>query len=305
MKIINRLLVAILSCLPKSFVWIFSKRYIAGDKLEDVIHVTKCFNDQGIKVTIDLLGECVTSKERIEYYKSEYIRLIESSATNGFDNSFSVKPTMFGLLLDEEMCYGHVRELVARAASYDRFVRIDMEDVQCTDKEILLYRRLLKEFPDHVGIVFQSYLKRTLDDLKEMAAFEEGRGKINIRICKGIYDEPADMAYKKGKEINENYLASLESMFQNKFYAAIATHDKALIEGAYRLIDKYQIGKTACEFQMLYGVTPELRKSVMDKGYTMRVYIPYGMDWFNYCLRRLKENPRMVSHIIKALFIKQ
>lgn len=295
----------VLRWLPKSFVWIFSKRYIAGDKLEDVLHVTKNFNDRGIKVTIDLLGECVASKERIEYYKNEYIRLINSSATNGFDNSFSVKPTMFGLLLDEELCYVHVRELVAKAASYNRFVRIDMEDVQCTDKEILLYKRLLKEFPDHVGIVFQSYLKRTLNDLEELVSFEEGRGKINIRICKGIYDEPEDMAYKKKKEINDNYLAALESMFQNKFYAAIATHDKTLIEGAYRLIDKYQIEKKSCEFQMLYGVTPELRKSVIDKGYTMRVYIPYGEDWLNYCLRRLRENPRMVSHIIKALFIKQ
>ncbi len=296
---------AVLRFLPKSFVWIFSKRYIAGDKLEDVIHVTKNFNDQGMKVTIDLLGECVTTRERIEYYKNEYIRLIDSSVTNGFNNTFSVKPTMFGLLLDEEICYRHVRELVAKAASYDRFVRIDMEDVQCTDKEIVLYKRLLKEFPDHVGIVFQSYLKRTLNDLEELAAFEEGRGKINIRICKGIYDEPADMAYKKRKEINDNYLAALESIFQNKFYAAIATHDKTLIEGAYELIDKYQIGKKNCEFQMLYGVTPELRKSVMDKGYTMRVYIPYGEDWFNYCLRRLKENPQMVSYIIKALFIRQ
>lgn len=303
MKWINNIIVAILQCLPKNFVWIFSRRYIAGDKLDDALRVAGQFNDQGIKTTIDLLGEFITSEEEIERYKSEYIRLMEDAVRAGLDSSFSVKPTMFGLLLDEEMCYSNVRELVAKAASYDRFVRIDMEDTQCTDQEITLYKRLLKEFPEHVGLVFQSYLKRTLGDLEELDAFTEG--KINIRICKGIYDEPPDLAYKKRKEINDNFLAALEIMFRKKYDAAIATHDKTLIEGAYRLIDKYQVRNTACEFQMLYGVTPELRKSVMKKGYQMRIYVPYGMDWFNYSLRRLKENPRMVFFIIKALFIKK
>jgi proline dehydrogenase len=305
MKWINQLIVAILQCLPKRFVWIFSKRYIAGDRLNDALYVTKKYNEQGMKTTIDLLGEFITGKEEIENHKGEYVRLMEASIDAGLDNSFSVKPTMFGLLTDEEMCYRHMRDLVAKASAFDRFVRIDMEDTQCTDQEIILYRRLLKEFPDHVGIVFQSYLRRTLHDLEELDAFEAGKDKINIRICKGIYDEPSDLAYKKRNEINDNFLAALEIMFRKKYYAAVATHDKVLIEGAYRLIDKYHVGKTACEFQMLYGVTPELRKSVMDRGYTMRVYVPYGKDWFNYSLRRLKENPRMVFYIIKALFVKQ
>jgi len=301
---INRLIVGILQYLPKSFVWIFSNRYIAGEDLKDAVKVTRKFNTQGIKATMDLLGEFLTRAEKIDYYKKEYLRLIEESVTTGLDNSFSVKPTMFGLLLNEEMCYRNLREIVAKAALHNRMVRIDMEDTQCTTMEIVLYKRLNNEFPEHVGIVLQAYLKRTMDDLKDLVAFDRGRGLINIRLCKGIYNEPAAFAFKKRDEINENYLIDLEYMLRNNIYAAIATHDKTLIEGAYKLIERLNIQHNRLEFQMLYGVTPELRKSIVDKGYTMRVYVPYGKDWFNYSTRRLKENPSMITHMIKALFIR-
>ena len=300
---INKLIVDVLQYLPKDFVWIFSKRYIAGEELKDAVKVTKKLNNQHVKATMDLLGEFLTRAERIEYYKQEYLRLIEESVKTGLDNSFSVKPTMFGLLIDPEMCYGILRELVAKASSNGRFVRIDMEDTKCTEMEIGLYKKLLNEFPHHVGLVLQAYLKRTLNDLKDLIAFDNGRGLINIRICKGIYNEPAQFAYKNKEEINQNYLAGLEYMFANNFYPAIATHDKKLIVGAYRLIDQFRITPDRFEFQMLYGVTPELRKSIVDKGYTMRVYVPYGKDWFNYSTRRLKENPKMITHMIKALFL--
>jgi proline dehydrogenase len=301
---INKLIVGMLQFMPKNFVWVFSRRYIAGEKLQDAVRVTKKFNNQGIKATMDLLGEFLTRAEKVEYYKQEYIRLIEVSVEQGLDNSFSVKPTMFGLLLDAEMCYKNVREIVSKAASMGRFIRIDMEDTQCTTMEINLYKRLLDEFPHNVGIVFQAYLKRTLDDLKDLADFDRNRGIINIRLCKGIYNEPAEFAFKDKEEINRNYLTDLEFMVRNNMYAAIATHDRKLIGGAYRLIEQFKIERDRIEFQMLYGVTPELRKSIVDKGYTMRVYVPYGKDWFNYSTRRLKENPRMISHMIKALFFR-
>lgn len=194
---INRLIVGLLQYLPKNFVWIFSNRYIAGEDLKDAVKVTRKFNAQGIKATMDLLGEFLTRAEKIDYYKNEYLRLIEESVRTGLDNSFSVKPTMFGLLLDEELCYRNLREVVAKAASHNRMVRIDMEDTQCTTMEIVLYKRLHDEFPEHVGIVLQAYLKRTLDDLKDLVAFDRGRGLINIRLCKGIYNEPAMYAFKK------------------------------------------------------------------------------------------------------------
>jgi proline dehydrogenase len=301
---INRLIVGLLQYMPKNLVWIFSKRYIAGEKLADAVKVTRKFNSMGIKATMDLLGEFLTRAEKVEYYKTEYIKLIEESVQQGLDNSFSVKPTMFGLLLDPVMCYENIREIVAKAASHGRFIRIDMEDAQCTSMEIDLYKKLLNEFPDNVGLVLQAYLKRTLDDLKDLSEFDRGRGKINIRLCKGIYNEPAELAFKNKDEINKNFLTDLEYMLTHNIYAAIATHDKKLIQGAYDLIGKDNLPKTRYEFQMLYGVTPELRASIVDKGFTMRVYVPYGKDWYNYSTRRLRENPMMIPHIIKALFVR-
>jgi len=293
-----------LDFLPRNLVWVFSKRYIAGKELKDAVSVTRKLNNQGIKATMDLLGEFQTRAEKVQYYKDEYIRLIETSVENSLDNSFSVKPTMFGLLLDENMCYANVREIVAKAASLGRFVRIDMEDSQCTDRELDLYRKLLNEFPGHVGIVLQAYLKRTLSDIKNLVEFDKGRGLINVRICKGIYNEPAEMAFKDKEEINLNFLIDLDFMLSNNVFAAIATHDRKLIQGSYVKLKEQKVSHEKFEFQMLYGVTPELRKSIVDRGHTMRVYVPYGKDWYNYSTRRLRENPKMVSHIIKALFFR-
>lgn len=300
----NKWIVALLKYMPNDLVWVFSKRYIAGKELKDAINVTQKLNNHGAKATMDLLGEFQTRSEKVQYYKDEYIRLIHTSVEKGLDNSFSVKPTMFGLLLNEEMCYANVREIVAKAALHDRCVRIDMEDTQCTDMELSMYKRLLEEFPGHVGIVLQAYLKRTLNDLKDLVAFDKGRGLINVRLCKGIYNEPAELSFQDKDEINKHYLIDLDYMLNNNIYAAIATHDRKLIAGAYEMIKKYHVDPSKFEFQMLYGVTPELRRSIVEKGFQMRVYVPYGKDWYNYSTRRLKENPRMVSHIIKALFFR-
>lgn len=298
---INKLIVALLPYLPKGLVWVFGKRYIAGKELKDAVEVTAKLNSRKIKATMDLLGEFQTRTEKIDYYKKEYLRLIEESVARNLDNSFSVKPTMFGLLLDESLCYQNLHEIVAKAASLGRFVRIDMEDTQCTDRELNLYKQLLNEFPGHVGIVLQAYLKRTIHDLQELVEFDQGRGLINVRLCKGIYNEPAELAYKNKHEINQNYLVDLDFMFRNNIYPAIATHDKKLIKGAYELISRHKVKPSQFEFQMLYGVRPALRGSVVEKGNTMRVYVPYGNDWYNYSTRRLKENPHMAWHIIKAL----
>jgi len=205
---------------------------------------------------------------------------------------------MFGLLLDKDICYNHIKEIVAKAASHNNFIRVDMEDSPCTDLEIELFRKLKGEFPKNVGLVLQAYLKRTRSDIENMLDMPA----LNFRLCKGIYTEPAEIAYKSYEEINQHFLDDLEYIFQNKIYVGIATHDKPLVEGAYTLIEKYNVPKSMYEFQMLYGVTPELRKSIVDKGHTMRVYVPYGKQWFAYCTRRLKENPKMAGMIIKALF---
>lgn len=300
----NKFIAFLLPFMPKSFVWLFSKRYIAGKTIEDAVQAAKNLNADGIKVTVDLLGEFITKIEQAEENKNTYLDIIEAVEKQKIDGNYSLKPTMFGLLIDAEASYKYIREIVAKAATYNNFVRVDMEDSQCVDLELDMFRKLKTEFPKNVGLVFQSYLKRTLDDIKGLQDLNDVENPINYRLCKGIYVEPAEIAYKKYEEINEHFLTDLEYIFQNNIYPGIATHDIPLVEGAYKLIEKYTIPKDKYEFQMLYGVTPELRKSIVEKGHKMRVYVPYGKDWFAYSTRRLKENPKMAWLIIKALFKK-
>ena len=179
-----------------------------------------------------------------------------------------------------------------------------MEDSPCTDLEIELFRKLKAEFPDSVGLVLQAYLKRTYKDIEDMLDLNKVNSPVSYRLCKGIYVEPEAIAYKKYEEINKHYLDDLELIFKNKVHVGIATHDKFLVDEAYKLIAKYNVPKNMYEFQMLYGVTPKLRESIVNEGHDMRVYVPFGKQWFGYSTRRLKENPKMASHIIKAIFYK-
>jgi len=300
----NKLIASLLPYFPKKFIWMFSKKYIAGDKLEHAISKSMELNSQGYKVTIDLLGEFITELSEAEANKNEYINIIDTAEKNNIDGNYSVKPTMFGLLLDKEICYKNIREIVKKAAETNNFVRLDMEDSQCVDMEIELLRKLKAEFPKNVGLVVQSYMHRTYDDLNNLLDLNTEEIPLNYRLCKGIYVEPKEIAYKKYEEINENYVKLLDFIFSNKIYPGIATHDKTLINEAYRLIEKHNVPKDKLEFQMLLGVTPNLRKSIIDKGYNLRVYVPFGKDWFGYSTRRLKENPKMASQIIKGIFKK-
>jgi proline dehydrogenase len=300
----NKFIAAILPWFPKKFVWIFSRAYISGETIEDAMCVSKDLNSRNIKVTLDVLGEFIKTLAEAESNKEEYLNLIETSYKNGIDGNFSLKPTSFGLLIDKNICFNHIREIVAKAAFYNGFIRIDMEDSPCTDAEIELFRKLKVEFSGNVGLVVQAYLKRTLKDLEKMLDLNTPIIPLSYRLCKGIYIEPETIAFKKYELINQHFLEDLEFMFRNKIHVGIATHDKPLIDGAYKLIEKYNVPKNMYEFQMLYGVTPKLRENIVNEGHTMRVYVPFGKQWFGYSTRRLKENPKMASHIIKALFYK-
>jgi proline dehydrogenase len=300
----NKIIAAILPYFPKKFIWIFSKSYISGETLDDAMYVSRELNSKNIKVTLDVLGEFIKTLDEAESNKTEYLNLIDVSYKNHIDGNFSIKPTSFGLLIDKEICYSYIREIVAKAAAYNGFIRIDMEDSPCTDDEIALFRKLKSEFPANVGLVLQAYLRRTLKDLEQMLDLNSIEIPVNYRLCKGIYVEHESIAFKKYEEINQHYLEDLEFMFRNKIFAGIATHDKPLIEGAYNLIKKYDVPANMYEFQMLYGVTPKLRESIVNEGHKMRVYVPFGKQWFGYSTRRLKENPKMASHIIKAVFYK-
>jgi proline dehydrogenase len=302
---INKLIAWIIPFLPERFVWIFSKKYIAGKNFRDAARVVKQLNANGIVSTIDVLGEFLDNKEQAINFQKKYFSTIDKSAKSNLITSISVKPTMFGLLRDFDFCYETIREIIFRAKKHNYMVRIDMESSNCTDLELKLFEKLYLEFPANVGIVFQSYLKRTFSDLENLQNISIVDHPINIRLCKGIYIESANISFKKKKEINANFIKCLEFIFANRMYAAIATHDKSLIQNCLSLISQYKKNKDEYEFQMLWGVTPLLRNSIVNAGHTMRIYVPYGEHWFNYSTRRLKENPHLVRDIILGFFVRQ
>jgi proline dehydrogenase len=301
---LNKLIANILPHMPKKLVWVFSKRYIAGETIEDGLLASKLLNEKGIEVTIDLLGEFIKTLGEAKVNRDHYFEIINRFTTENVVGNFSLKPTMFGLLLDKEVCYKYLRDIVALAAEKKSFIRIDMEDSECVDIEIDIFKKLRAEFPQNVGLVLQAYLRRTMKDLEDLNSLNSESIPINFRLCKGIYIEPEKIAFKDYQKVRDIYLSDLEFMFRNKMYVGIATHDKYLVENAFQLIEKYNVPKNMCEFQMLFGVTPELRQSIVDKGFKMRVYVPFGKQWFKYSTRRLKENPKMATEIIKALFVR-
>lgn len=301
---LNTLIAGLLPHLPKRAVWRFSKRYIAGETLDEAMAACRGLNAGGMKTTLDLLGEFIGSLDEAARNKEEYLRIIDRAQAEGINGNYSLKPTSFGLLLDKEACYRNIREVAARAASHGNFVRIDMEDSPCTSAEIELYKRLKAEFPRGVGLVLQAYLRRTRADIESLLALHSADSPLNFRLCKGIYVEPESEAFKDREEINRHYLEDLEELLRRGVYVGIATHDRRLVDGALALVEKYKVPRDRYEFQMLYGVTPELRRSLLERGQVMRVYVPFGPDWFAYSTRRLKENPAIASHIIKALFFR-
>jgi proline dehydrogenase len=301
----NRMIARIIPLFPKKFIWVFSKKYIAGEKVENAIKVVNELNTKKMLATIDILGESIDSREQAEKYQKLYLETIDRVIKEGLQTSFSLKPTMFGLLRDYDYCFKLIRQIVEKVSNRGYFVRIDMEDSNCTQAELHLFSSLYKEFPSAVGIVLQAYLKRTISDIENLSTISFADKPVNIRLCKGIYNESKIIAYKVREEIRQNYMQCLDSILARRMYPAIATHDRVLTDGALELIQKYKKERNEYEFQMLYGVTPLLRKQLVDKGYTLRVYVPFGEQWLLYSTRRLQENPRMVRDIIMALFIRK
>jgi len=299
MEFLNRLIVGIMPIFPKSFIWLFSKRYVAGKSISDALEKTKDLNSIGCAATIDVLGEDITTMEEATASREESIRVLEAIHTNNLDGSLSVKLTSLGLCINKEQCYKNVRGLVQRARDLGNFVRIDMEDATCTDDTLEIYRRLRKEF-DNVGAAIQAYLKRSREDVKSL--MEEGT--TNLRICKGIYDESKEIAFKDKEEIRSSYIDLIRMMLESGSFVGIATHDKLLVDKSLEMIKSLHIPKSKYEFQMLFGVTENLRHELVSQGHRLRVYVPYGEQWYGYSLRRLKENPRLAGYIIKNLFIR-
>jgi len=299
LHILNKLVVSIVKLMPNSVVWLFSKRYIAGVNLEGAINLVKSLNEKGIYATVDVLGEAINNKEEALEDKSKCIEVLNAIQNNNLMANLSIKPTQMGLGLDEEFAFEQVKELVEKAKEMNNFLRIDMEDSPYTDSTIRLYKRLREKY-SNVGIVIQSYLKRSFNDVVELSKLN-----TNFRLCKGIYIEPAEIAFKDKQKIRDNYIKILKEMFSIGSYVGIATHDEYLINESYRLIKEMNIPKDKFEFQMLLGVREDLRDKINNDGYKIRIYVPFGKDWYKYSIRRLQENPEIAGHVFKNIFIRR
>jgi len=283
---------------PKSIVYRFSKRYIAGPTMEDAFRVVRDLAGVGALATLDILGESISTMEEAERATLEYEELIRRIAEpNVEDLHISVKLTALGLLLDHDRCLDNVRRLCERVRDAGSFLRIDMEDSPCTSPTLAIYRALRADFPRHVGVVLQSRLRRTLDDVERLT-----REPTNVRLCKGIYLEPRPIAYTGAELIRRNFVLALERLLQRGSYVGIATHDELLVWEALRLIDQFGLGREQYEFQMLLGVDEQLRKVLIDAGHRLRVYVPFGEHWYAYSVRRLRENPQIAGHAFRAVF---
>ena len=296
MTLINDAIVSVVKIMPKPVVGIFSKKYIAGERLEDALSLVKQLNSRGIYATLDVLGESIKNKEEAAEAKNKCLIVLDAIVKNNLNANLSIKPTQMGLSIDEDFAYEQVYQLVERAKKINNFVRIDMEDSPYTDKTIRLFQKLKEHF-NNVGLALQAYLKRTYDD-----AVILNKINTNYRICKGIYIEPASIAYKDKQKIRDNYLETLQVILKSGNYVGIATHDEFLINEAYRIIKELNIPKDKFEFQMLLGVKEDLRDKINADGYKIRIYVPFGEDWYAYSLRRLKENPQIAGYIFKNIF---
>ncbi len=299
MSLFNLLVSKTIMHVPGPIVGYFAKGYIAGSALSDAVQVSRQLNQQGAMVTLDILGEFITTKGQATFFKQECLTMLETLQQEGLEGNLSLKPTQMGLTLDKEFAFENIREIVKKASELNNFVRIDMEDISCTDDTLELYRSLRAEFPGHVGTVLQAYLRRNLTDIDELA-----NDKMNIRLCKGIYNEPRMAAYKDGSIINRNFVESLDRLFHHGAYVGIATHDEKLVFESLRLIDKYGLKPDQYEFQMLLGVDEQLRQIILDGGHRLRIYVPYGKDWMPYSRRRLKENPSIAKHALLQMLRK-
>lgn len=296
MNPINKVIVGILPLFPKKLVRVFANRYIAGDKLSEGIEVVKKLNAKNILSTMDVLGESIKDRNEAIQSKNESLEVLDGIKETGVNSNLSIKLTMLGLNIDFDLCLSLVTEILERAKSYNNFVRIDMEDSPVTEATIKIFEEVRKKF-DNVGLVLQSYMRRSEADVLRLT-----EQKANFRLCKGIYVEPETVAYKGKQEIRDNFLKLLRLMFDKKAYVGIATHDDYLIEGAKKLISEFGLKKDEYEFQMLLGVKEKLRGKIVAEGHKMRVYTPFGERWYQYSIRRFKENPNVAFQVVKAFF---
>ena len=271
----------------------FASRFVAGETLETALDAVRALNARKITASLDLLGESVTSEPEARAAAQEYLLMLDRIHEQKLDANVSVKLTQMGLDLDEELCVETMQAILSRARDYQTFVRLDMEGSAYTDRTLRMFEdRLYPSFRENVGIVLQSYLYRTSADVERAILL-----KCRVRLCKGAYKEPASVAYPDKKDVDANYVRCMEKLVQDGNYPGIATHDPAIIEQTKRFAKEKGIAPSRFEFQMLYGVRRDMQDQLVREGYGMRVYVPFGTQWYPYLMRRLAERPANLAFI--------
>ena len=297
MSWINSSIVSMLRILPRWSIHPFAKTYVAGESVEETVLVVKKVNNLGFTCTLDILGEHVQSGAEAENITQEYCDLYDVIVNENLDCNISIKLTHIGLALDKNIAAENLVRILRQAKLHSNFCRIDMEDSPYTQRTIDLYKDCVSKYPN-MGIVLQAYLKRSLEDARNL-----NRPGFNTRVCKGIYDERETIALKDRAAIQNNFFNITKEILSGNGFAAIATHDIPLIDRIDEWIESTQVSYDRFEFQVLYGVPMSGRlEQLLNKGYTVRQYVPFGRDWFNYSLRRLKENPKIISYVLGNLF---
>jgi proline dehydrogenase len=298
MSLFNKAIVATLPLVPRSLVRRFAGRYIAGDKLEDAVRVVKALNSRGICATIDILGEEIDDREEALAAVEAYKKVLAAIDAEKLDSNISLKPTMLGLKIDTAFCQENVAVICDEVKRYGNFIRIDMEDSSCTQDTLDVYYALRERY-DNVGTVIQSYLRRSLADCVGLAA-----AQANLRLCKGIYNEPRELAYKDKAVVNANFGFLLDVLLGGGCYVGIATHDEKMVWEGLRAVYECGLERDQYEFQMLLGVDAKLRDIIVAAGHKLRIYVPFGTAWYPYSTRRLKENPHLAGQIFRNIFVK-
>lgn len=297
MGILDRLVVASLPMTPKPLVRFVAGRYIAGDGIDDAMKTVAALNAEGALGTVDALGEFVKTREVARMETERSLSVIDRIEATGVRSGLSVKLTSLGLDFDPAFCRDNLIEILRLADEKRAFVRIDMENSPYTDATLDLGLEMWEKFPGRVGVVLQSCMRRTLDDVRRLAP-----SGISFRLCKGIYSEPPEIAFQERGEIQQNYLDAMRLMFEHRVFVGLATHDDYLIDEAAAYVAENGIDRSAYEYQMLLGVREVRRRELIEAGHRMRVYVPFGEDWYGYSVRRLKENPAIAGHIFRAFF---
>jgi proline dehydrogenase len=274
-----------------------AKKYIAGQTVDEAMQTVRALNRAGAAATVDVLGEFVKEPEVAAQERDKSIEVVREISDGGLESGLSVKLTSLGLDIDEALCRANLHTVLDVAREHGIFVRIDMENSPYTDQTLAIAREMWEEYGPRVGVVLQAYLRRTINDIADLAPLG-----MSVRLCKGIYIESETIAYRDRREVQNNYLRCLEALIANGTFVGIATHDDVLIDGARELLRAHELKKSQYEFQMLLGVRESVRDQLINEGHRMRVYVPFGEDWYGYSVRRLQENPQIAGHVVKALF---